>query len=114
LTISHRSDKVDGVDTKYLLHLLYLTEIEEIMSTKHLAQWGNSLAMRISKDEAEELGWERDTPIKVSIVEGKLIAEAVVAAPKYTLEELLEGLTPETAHADFDEGIDNPVGEEPW
>jgi antitoxin MazE len=84
------------------------------MSAKHVAQWGNSLAVRITKEEAEELGWERDTPIKVSIVEGKLIAQAEIAGPRYTLAELLEGLTPETAHADLDDGTDYPVGNEAW
>lgn len=84
------------------------------MSAKHVVQWGNSLAVRITKEEAEALGWERDTPIKVSIVEGKLIAEAEVAVFKYTLDELLEGLTPETAHADLDDGMDNPTGSEAW
>ncbi len=33
------------------------------MSAKHVAQWGNSLAVRITKEEAEALGWERDTPV---------------------------------------------------
>jgi len=84
------------------------------MSAKHVAQWGNSLAVRITKEEAEALGWERDTPIKVSIVNGKLIAEADVVPAKYTLEELLEGLTPETAHADLDDRTDFPVGNEVW
>jgi antitoxin MazE len=84
------------------------------MSAKHVARWGNSLAVRITKEEAEALGWERDTPIKVSIVAGKLVAEAQFAAPRYTLDELLEGLTPENVHADLDDGPDNPVGNEVW
>ena len=84
------------------------------MPGKHVARWGNSLALRITKEEAKTLGWEQDTAIKVSIVEGKLIAETEVTRPKYTLEELPEGLTPETAHADLDDGDDYPVGTEAW
>ena len=84
------------------------------MSSKHVARWGNSLAVRITKEEAQALGWEQDTAIIVSIVEGKLVAETEITRPKYTLEELLEGLTPETAHADLDNGHDYPVGEEVW
>jgi antitoxin MazE len=84
------------------------------MSSKHVARWGNSLAVRITKEEAKALGWEQDTAIKASIAEGKLIVETEVTGPKYTLEELLEGLTPETAHADLDDGNDYPVGEEAW
>ena len=79
-----------------------------------VGKWGNSLAVRITKEEAEELGWERDTPIKVSIVEGKLIAQAEIVSPSYTLDELLEGLTPEMAHADLDDGTDHTVGNEAW
>ena len=85
-----------------------------MLSAKQVAQWGNSLAVRISKEEAQELGWERDTPIKVSIVKGKLIAEAQTATPRYSLDELLEGLTPESAHADLDDDLDNPAGNEAW
>jgi antitoxin MazE len=84
------------------------------MSAKRVARWGNSLAVRITREEAQALGWEQDTAIKVSIVEGKLIAERELSRPKYTLEELLEGLTPDTAHADLDDGNDYPVGEEVW
>lgn len=43
------------------------------MSDKRVARWGNSLAVRITKEEAQTLGWEQDTTIKVSIVQGKLI-----------------------------------------
>jgi antitoxin component of MazEF toxin-antitoxin module len=84
------------------------------MSARQAAQWGNSLTGRISKQGAEELGWERDTPIKVSAVEGKLIAEVQTSFPRYTPGELLEGLTPETAHADIDGDHDNPADNEVW
>ncbi len=84
------------------------------MATKRVAQWGHSLAVRLTREEADALGWERDTPINISVVEGKLVAEAHVQTPKYTLEELLEGLTPESAHAELDSGIDYPVGNEVW
>lgn len=84
------------------------------MATKYVRQWGRSLAVRITKEEAEELHWEHNTPIKVSVVDGKLVAEAITNTPRYALEELLEGLNPETAHAQLDNGLDNPVGNEVW
>jgi len=75
----------------------------------NIREWGNSLAIRIPQALAIEAGLEKDTEIELSVVNGKLIIERT---PKYTLEELLAGVTPENLHGETDTG--DPVGNEIW
>jgi len=72
------------------------------------------LAVRIPRAFAEQLHWDEHTEVEPKIVDGKLVIEAVDAVdiPYYTLEELLLGLTPETAHPEISTG--SPVGNEEW
>lgn len=75
--------------------------------------WGNSLALRIPKSLAKAAGIEPGTPIKLSIVKGKLVVERVTTR-EYTLEELL-ARTPRNkgkGHGETDTGV--PVGREVW
>lgn len=76
-----------------------------------IQKWGNSLAIRIPKVYADELNWDQATPVQTTIIDGKLIIEAVVK-PKYTLEYLLEGMTPDDEQNEFDTGP--AVGNEVW
>ena len=74
-------------------------------------KWGNSLALRIPKSFAVESSIEQGTLVDVSVVEGKLVV-APVADRKYTLEELLEGVTKRNIHGEIDTGAS--VGKESW
>ncbi len=74
-------------------------------------KWGNSLAVRIPKAFAKEVGLAPDTLVNLTLSEGKLVV-APVPKPAYTLEELLEGITPENLHGETDWGP--PVGKEIW
>ncbi|MDF1501145.1 MAG: AbrB/MazE/SpoVT family DNA-binding domain-containing protein, partial [Anaerolineales bacterium] len=72
------------------------------MRTK-VQKWGNSLAVRIPKPFADEIGLEADTAVEVSLEEGKL----VVGRPEdyaVSLEELLEGVTPNNIHREIESG----------
>jgi antitoxin MazE len=64
-----------------------------------LARWGNSLGVRIPKDIATRIGLAEGDRIVIS-----------VNRPRYTLDELLDGVTPEEMRAAFDWGPD--VGRE--
>lgn len=60
--------------------------------------------MRIPKSFAKEVGLEQDSPVEVSLEDGKLI---IVAAPKskLTLKRLLAQVTKDNRHAEFDSGV---------
>ncbi len=79
------------------------------MQTK-VQKWGNSLAVRIPKAYAEQLGLTVDGAVRMQIREGCLVIEAV--QPRVTLEELLEKVTPDNLHEETDWGP--PLGNEVW
>lgn len=69
--------------------------------------WGSSLALRIPKSVAVECGIERGTLVELSVVEGKLVV-APVSDKKYTLKELLDGVTKRNIHGEIDTGPYRP------
>jgi len=68
-----------------------------------IQKWGNSLALRIPKSFAAETGLREDTPIELSLVEGKLIVQPLSNEP-LTLDELLRGITDQNLHDEWDTG----------
>ena len=65
-------------------------------------KWGNSLALRIPKSFAEEARLREDTAVELTLVNGKLVVAPTPQTP--TLAELLEGITPDNLHAEWDTG----------
>ena len=80
------------------------------MLQTQIQKWGNSLAIRIPKPLAVEVGLEQNSTVTVSIVDGKLVLEPV--KPDYTLTELLSQVTPENLHQEVETGA--AVGNEVW
>ena len=76
-----------------------------------IRKWGNSLALRIPKPFAKEVGLDRDVAVDVSLEEGKLVVVPVTESPP-TLEQLLENVTEENRHREVDTGP--AIGEEAW
>lgn len=74
-------------------------------------KWGNSLALRIPKAFATEACLREDSLIEMSLVEGKLVIQALPQEP-LTLEELLRGVTDQNLHGEWDSGA--AVGKEVW
>ncbi|MEA2345376.1 MAG: antitoxin MazE [Thermoanaerobaculia bacterium] len=74
-------------------------------------KWGNSLALRIPKAFAQEVGLEQDGEVDLSVEKGRLVVVPPVT-PSYTLEELLAGIRPSNLHEETDWGP--PVGKEIW
>lgn len=73
-----------------------------------LTRWGNSLGLRIPKDIASRFHLSEGMRVDVA-AEGERIVIAV-ARPRYRLEDLLVGATPEAMREAFDWGPD--VGRE--
>lgn len=76
-----------------------------------IQKWGNSLALRIPKPFAAEMGLEKDGEVELSVEKGRLVIEPP-SAPSYTLEELLAEVRPSNLHGEIDWGP--PVGKEIW
>ena len=76
-----------------------------------IQKWGNSLALRIPKAFALEVGLKEDGDVELSVQRGRLVVEPP-ATPSYTLEELLADVRPSNLHGETDWGP--PVGKETW
>jgi antitoxin MazE len=74
-------------------------------------KWGNSLALRIPKSFASEVGFQKETPVEVSLSDGKLVI-APVSPPKPTLKQLLAKITKDNLHSEVDTGP--ATGNETW
>ena len=74
-------------------------------------KWGNSLALRIPKAFATEIGLQRNSPVEVSLVDGQLVIVPVVE-PVFTLEHLLAQVTEDNLHGEIETGP--AVGKEVW
>lgn len=76
----------------------------------HIQRWGNSLAVRIPKVVAQELGIGEDTTVELDMVDDALVIR--VAASEISLEQLLASITDDNLHGEVDTGP--AVGAEVW
>jgi len=74
-------------------------------------KWGNSLALRIPKSFAAEVGLQKETSVEVSLADGKLVITPV-AEPNLTLKQLLAKVTKDNLHHEIDTGP--AIGNETW
>ena len=80
------------------------------MNTR-VQKWGNSLAIRIPKPFASELGLDNDSEVQLSYQDGKLIISPL-PIPKYHLSDLLPKVRKSNLHRQVDTGT--PQGREAW
>lgn len=76
-----------------------------------IQKWGNSLAVRIPKTLAVEIGLENESPVEVSLSDGKLVVSPISPAHP-SLETLLSRVTEENMHKEI--GTGPSVGNEAW
>ncbi|HTW69484.1 MAG TPA: AbrB/MazE/SpoVT family DNA-binding domain-containing protein [Acetobacteraceae bacterium] len=73
-----------------------------------ISRWGNSLGLRIPKDLAGQLGLSEGDRVDVEASGDTIVISR--PRPRYRLQDLLVGMTPEAMHEAFDWGPD--VGRE--
>ena len=84
------------------------------MKVKFL-KWSNSLALRVLKAFAQEIGAVVGKTANMEVRDGKLVVEIVrpnQRRRRYILEELVAGISPEDRHRELEWGP--PVGNEVW
>lgn len=74
-------------------------------------RWGNSLAVRIPKPFANDVGLREDSSVEISVVDGGLVI-LPSAAPPLSLRELLADVTDENIHTEISTGP--ALGNEVW
>ena len=77
----------------------------------HVQKWGNSLALRIPKSFADEIGLGQNSSIQLMIKEGALVVTPE-RETKWRLEELLEKVTKDNIHREWETG--SAQGDEAW
>lgn len=75
-----------------------------------VAKWGNSLAVRIPHALAEQAQLDEGAEVEISVDGGDLRIRR--RSRRYTLDELLDQVTPENRHKETDWG--EPQGKEVW
>lgn len=77
-----------------------------------LKKWGNSLALRIPAPLARQLNLTENTRVECAIMDGSLVISPVNEPRRYSLDQLLDRVTPENIHDEANVGA--PVGQEIW
>lgn len=79
-----------------------------------IRKWGNSLAVRLPRDLARTLGLTEGSTVELELVDGgAMIRPVQKRRPRArSLDELLEGVTPDVVHDEVDWG--EPRGNEAW
>ncbi len=75
-------------------------------------KWGNSLALRVPKAFADEIGASEGRAANMSVSNGRLVVEVEQKRRKYTLDQLLKGMTKDNVPDEIDWG--RPRGNEIW
>jgi antitoxin MazE len=74
-------------------------------------KWGNSLALRIPKAFAANLGLGQNSPVELSLEDGNLVVRPS-SIQRYELSDLLTRVTEANLHSEQDYG--DAVGSEEW
>lgn len=80
--------------------------------TTQLKQWGNSQAIRISKDIASQLDLKVDDVLELKVEENKIILKKKVVSKRKKIEELFKDY--EGYNDDKPVDFGQSVGEEYW
>jgi antitoxin MazE len=76
-----------------------------------IQRWGNSLAIRIPKSFAIEVGLNEKGTVNLTVI-GQTLVLTPLTPRESTLDELLAGVTPENIHGEVSTGAS--VGNEAW
>ena len=77
-----------------------------------VSQWGNSLAIRLPHALVAELAIERGVDVELQIENDGFRVKIPSMPRKFTLEELLAGVTQDNLHGEIDWG--KAQGKEAW
>ncbi|MEO5926766.1 MAG: AbrB/MazE/SpoVT family DNA-binding domain-containing protein [Bryobacteraceae bacterium] len=81
------------------------------MADAQIAKWGNSLAVRLPRGIVRDAGLVEGDRVLLDVTEdGAILLRA--GRPKYSLDELVSGITPKNRHREADWG--KAVGKEVW
>jgi antitoxin MazE len=90
------------IDFWTLLGIFIVDTSEASMKTR-VQKWGNSLAVRIPKSFAADVGLEPNSAVDMSLVKGSVVVTPIAQRP-VLLKELLRGVTNENLPGEWNTG----------
>jgi antitoxin MazE len=100
-----------GFLTAPMRRRILIVDTREVLMRTRVQKWGNSLALRIPKSFAAEIGLAENLAVDMSVTEGRLVVQRPSEEP-LCLAELLRGVTSENLHGEWEMGP--AVGKEVW
>ena len=97
--------------TRPLERRILIVDIREAPMRTRVHKWGNSLALRIPKSFAAEVGLAENLAVDLSVAEGCLVVRPR-SEESVRLEGLLRAITDENLHGEWRTGP--AVGKEIW
>ena len=80
--------------------------------TATIQKWGNSQGIRISKTMLDDLKWNNDEKVSMTVKDNSIIIEKIDDVSGKTIEELFEGYKGKYEKVDIDWG--KAQGKEVW
>jgi antitoxin MazE len=74
------------------------------MSHIRVGKWGKNLALRVPGDIASEIGLKEGERVEIEAHDGEIVVRR--AAPRFTLEELFAGKSPEEWRKAYSDAFD--------
>jgi antitoxin MazE len=74
-------------------------------------KWGNSLAIRVPKSVAVQVGLKAQDDLDIEVQDGNVLLKPHLRRV-YRLEDLVKRISPKNVHGEIDTGT--PVGREIW
>jgi antitoxin MazE len=74
-------------------------------------KWGNSLAIRVPKSVAVQVGLKAQDDLDIEVQDGNVLLKPHLRRV-YRLENLVKQISPKNVHGEIDTGT--PVGRETW
>jgi antitoxin MazE len=74
-------------------------------------KWGNSLAIRVPKSVATQVGLKAKDDLEIEVQEGNVVLKPHIRRV-YRLEDLVKRITPKNVHREVNSGV--PRGREVW
>jgi antitoxin MazE len=74
-------------------------------------KWGNSLAIRVPKSVAVQVGLKAQDDLDIEVQDGNVVLKPHLRRV-YRLEDLVKRISPKNVHGEIDTGT--PVGREIW
>ncbi len=74
-------------------------------------KWGNSLAIRVPKSVAVQVGLKAQDDLEIAVQDGNVVLKPHLRRV-YRLEDLVKRITSKNLHSEIDTG--SPIGREIW